>query len=113
MGDNGGLFFRIRNICRTAISIRRISEIAYHRILAAANVTSTSIYQLQSTEAISALVPLAVAAPKDAFRKIIEIPPGAGYIPKNAELNIYESAALQERARADHRNVLKRISELC
>ncbi|MGD0053409.1 MAG: hypothetical protein ABSD03_16520, partial [Vulcanimicrobiaceae bacterium] len=50
-----------------------------------------------------------VAAPTDALRSIEAIPPGAGYSPRSdsARLNIYESAALQERARKDHQTALQ------
>jgi hypothetical protein len=94
-------------------AVRRLSEVAYHRILAAADVVSSSLERLQSTEAVSALLlPSAVSAPKDAFRTIVDIPPGAGYVPHDTIVDVYESAALQERARADHQRVLSVISEL-
>ena len=50
-------------------------------------------------------------AAADTFRIIREIPPGAGYIPRAAMLDINESAALQERARADHQAVLKLVAD--
>jgi len=94
-------------------AVRRISEVAYYRILAAGEVVSTSLERLPSTETISPLLlPHAPQAPKDAFRTIVTIPPGAGYVPHDTIVNVYESAALQERARADHQNVLSSISEL-
>jgi hypothetical protein len=114
MRDPRGLFYETESNASPPFqsAVRRISEIVYHRILAAAEVSSTGLERLQSTEQISASIPLTMpGAPTDKFRKIIEIPPGAGYVPKNTILNVYESAALQERARADHQDVLKRISE--
>jgi hypothetical protein len=94
-------------------AVRRLSEVAYHRILAAGDVVSTSLDRLPSTEAVSPfLLPEPSYAPKDAFRIIVDIPPGAGYVPHNAIVNVNESAALQERARADHQAVLARISSL-
>lgn len=92
-------------------SVRDISETAYFRILAAAGVSST-ISRLPSTEALTD-VPLPVAAaaiPRDRFREITTIPAGAGYVPSgDAILNVFESAALQERARSDHQDVLASI----
>ena len=94
-------------------AVRRLSEIAYHRMLAAADVVSTSLDALPSTEAVSPLyLAHSQAAPKDNFRRIVDIPAGAGYVPRDTIVNVYESAALQERARADHQRVLKEISFL-
>jgi hypothetical protein len=93
-------------------SVRDISEIAYYRILAAAAVNSNAISLLPSTDSLlEAPLPLAASSiPRDRFRQITEIPPGAGYVPSpDAILNVYESAALQERARADHQNTLASI----
>jgi hypothetical protein len=47
------------------------------------------------------------AWPKDGFREIERVPPGAGYVPRSGDPpNVYEAAALQERAREDHQRVL-------
>lgn len=93
-------------------AVRTISETAYWRILAAGGVTQLELNQLPDTESIAASpypLPL-VAAPTDVFRDILEIPPGAGYVPHgDTKLNVYEAAALQERARADHQRVLQTI----
>jgi hypothetical protein len=94
-------------------AVRRLGEVAYHRILAAADVVSTSLDTLPSTETVS---PFYLAgtptAPRDAFRTIVDIPPGAGYVPRDTIVDVNESAALQERARADHQAILQRISVL-
>jgi hypothetical protein len=90
-------------------AVRTISETAYWRILTAGGVTQSEMNALPETETIAASpYPLPfVAAPTDPFRPISSIPPGAGYVPKgDTKLNIYEAAALQERARADHQRVL-------
>jgi hypothetical protein len=94
-------------------AVRRISETAYHRILAEAGVTAASIEAMPSTEAVSAFyLPSATTQPpRDHFRIIKQVPPGAGYVPHNTELNVYESAALRERARADHQRVLSLIAD--
>ena len=93
-------------------AVRDISETAYYRILAAGAVSSRGIAFLPSTEALLDVpMPLAAASiPRDRFREITAIPAGAGYVPSgDAILNVFESAALQERARADHQDVLASI----
>lgn len=95
-------------------AVREISEIAYHRILAAADVALTGVSLLPNT-ALIAKQPYSSPArwPVDPFRVITEIPAGAGYLPRgNEPPNVYESAALQERARADHQTVLASIAAL-
>jgi hypothetical protein len=95
-------------------AVRDISETAYYRILAAGDVSSAGLSLLPSTESLVDL-PLPVAAssvPRDAFREISTIPPGAGYVPSGSlPLNVYESAALQERARSDHQGILTMIQQ--
>ncbi|MDP9106719.1 MAG: hypothetical protein M3N49_12410 [Candidatus Eremiobacteraeota bacterium] len=90
-------------------AVRTISETAYWRILTTGGVTQIELNALPDTETIAASpypLPL-VAAPTDPFRPISDIPPGAGYVPRgDTKLNIYEAAALQERAREDHQRVL-------
>lgn len=92
-------------------AVRDISETAYFRILAAGAVSSRGLALLPSTESLLDFpAPSAVNVPRDRFREITTIPPGAGYVPSgNAILNVFESAALQERARADHQDVLASI----
>jgi hypothetical protein len=93
-------------------AVRTISETAYWRILTAGGVTQSETNALPETDTIAASpypLPL-VAAPTDPFRQISDIPPGAGYVPRgDTKLNVYEAAALQERARADHQRVLQVI----
>jgi len=112
--DFTGNFYETENAAPPPFrsAVRRLSETAYHRILSEAGVTAASIESMPSTEAISAFyLPSGPAAPpRDQFRRILEIPPGAGYVPHQTELNVYESAALQERARADHQCVLGLIA---
>jgi hypothetical protein len=93
-------------------AVRDISETAYYRILAAGDVSSAGLSLLPNTESlIDVPLPLAASSiPRDRFREITSIPPGAGYVPSGASpLNVYESAALQERARSDHQGVLALI----
>lgn len=91
-------------------AVRDIPETAYWKILAAADVKAAGISLLPSTELVAMQSYAAVAAPIDSLRQIEAIPPGAGYKPRgDNRVNIYESAALQERARADHQRVLQMI----
>jgi hypothetical protein len=95
-----------------ASSVRDISETAYYKILAAADASSATLSLLPSTDNLQDIVAAVglPTAPKDGFREISAIPPGAGYVPSgNTFVNVYESAALQERARKDHQLVLKVI----
>jgi hypothetical protein len=93
-------------------AVRTIGEIPYQRVLAAANVTSLGISLLPSTAEIAASSYFGkpLNAPTDDVRRISEIPPGAGYVPRlGYKVDVYESAALQERARADHQKILRNI----
>ncbi|HEY9084962.1 MAG TPA: hypothetical protein VIN40_03360 [Candidatus Tyrphobacter sp.] len=93
-------------------AVREISETAYWKILASANVMAMAIPMLPSTEAISRAPYAATAAPLDELRATNSIPPGAGYKPRGDNRpNVYESAALQERARADHQDVLRLLQQ--
>jgi len=95
-------------------AVRTIGEIPYQRILAAANVTNLGISLLPSTDELVATsyygVP--IPPPLDGVRRITQIPAGAGYVPQAGHRpDIYESAALQERARADHQDILRKIGD--
>jgi hypothetical protein len=97
-----------------ASSVRDISETAYYKILAAADASSATLPLLPSTESLDDIIAAVgvTTPPRDNFREISEIPPGAGYVPSgNPFLNVYESAALQERARDDHQIVLRTIQK--
>lgn len=94
-------------------AVRAITDIAYHRILAAAGVAVTGVSLLPSTERLIAMPSPAerMRWPKDVLRTAARIPEGAGYVPRDGvAIDVYESAALQERARADHQRVLQTIS---
>src|ERR1700693_831962 len=93
-------------------AVRALGEIPYQRILAAAEVASLGISLIPSTEEVwsSGYFGSPVAAPLDDFRTALEIPEGAGYVPHPGHsIDIYESAALQERARSDHQKILRLI----
>jgi hypothetical protein len=95
-------------------AVREISDIAYHRMLAAAGVALTGVSLLPNTTLVPTLPYAAVSRwPMDDFRTIREIPGGAGYVPRGGDPpNVYEAAALQERARKDHQGVLASIAAL-
>ncbi len=91
-------------------AVRVIDQIGYHRILAAAGVAFVGVSQMPSTEAVAATGYLGrpIDFPKDVLREARVIPSGAGYTPHGERaIDVYESASLQERARADHQATLK------
>ena len=113
MMDSRGTYYETETATPPAFqsAVRSISETAYWKILAAADTSALGVSLLPSTEAIAAQPYAAAAgAPVDKFRSATTIPPGAGYQPSgDNRLNVYESAALQERARADHQRVLQLV----
>ena len=82
---------------------RPIRETAYYRILMLGGVSVGREFAppLTTETVLSAgYSPLVVEAPRDDFREAITIPEGTGYVPSGKALpSVYESAALQERAR--------------
>ena len=93
-------------------AVRSLGEIAFQRILAAAAVTSLGISLIPSTEEIAAssYYGSPVGFPTDGLRIAHEIPEGAGYVPRAGQpADVYESANLQERARADHQRILRMV----
>jgi hypothetical protein len=88
-------------------AVRELTDVAFHRILAAAGVAVTGVSQLPSTLRLPSYTAAPASWPTDAFRPMDRVPPGAGYIPRAGDPpNVYEAATLQERARADHQRVL-------
>ena len=91
---------------------RQIRETAYYRILMLGGVSAAHEFAPVTTESVLSSVysPLIAEAPKDAFREALIIPEGTGYVPSGKSLpSVYESAALQERARKDHNATLELI----
>lgn len=95
-------------------SVRELSIYDYHRLLIAGGVTLGEIESLPTVDdLLEGLVSPLLLAPKDILRTAAAIPNGTGYVWHGGPLpNLAESAALQERARADHQNVLRHISQL-
>lgn len=92
---------------------RPVRETAFYRILMLGGVSAGREFAPPvTTEAAVAIgyAPPLSAVPKDALREAIVIPEGTGYVPSGKALpSIYESAALQERARKDHNATLEMI----
>jgi hypothetical protein len=91
---------------------RQIRETAYYRILMHGGVSAAREFVPVTTESVlsSGYSPLITEAPKDVFREALIIPEGTGYVPSGKALpSVYESAALQERARKDHNATLELI----
>jgi len=92
---------------------RPIRETAYYRILMLGGVSAGREFAPSvTTEAAVAVgyAPPLSKVPKDALREAIVIPEGTGYVPSGRALpSVYESAALQERARKDHNATLEMI----
>jgi hypothetical protein len=94
---------------------RAIRETAYYRILMLGGVSAGREFGPPvSTESVVSMgySPLIVEAPRDAFREVLTVPEGTGYIPSGKALpSVYEAAALQERARKDHNATLELIRQ--
>lgn len=91
---------------------RQIRETAYYRILMLGGVSAGREFAPISTESVLSIgySPLIAEAPRDVFREALTIPEGTGYVPSGKALpSVYESAALQERARKDHNATLELI----
>ena len=93
-------------------SVRDLSLYDYHRILIAGGVALSDVETLPTVDdLLDGLVSQLVMAPTDPLRRATSIPDGTGYEWRGGALpNLAESAALQERARADHQRVLRRIA---
>jgi len=93
-------------------SARRLSDTAFFRILALGGISSRADFSpVVTTESVISLGFSTLAtAPTDAFRLVEKIPQGTGYVPSGAPgPDLFESAALQERARKDHQAILEHV----
>ncbi|HEY6450112.1 MAG TPA: hypothetical protein VIX60_05475 [Candidatus Cybelea sp.] len=91
---------------------RQIRETAYYRILMLGGVSARREFAPITTESVLSIgySALIAEAPRDVFRLALTIPEGTGYVPSGKALpSVYESAALQERARKDHNATLELI----
>lgn len=111
--DGNGQMYESRYTNRSAFqgqSVRHIDDLDFYRILAAAGLTGSVFADAPSVaDAIAGRVSPLIAPPRDAFRPLSVVPDGTGYRPTGNAIDVYESAALQERARADHQDTLRLI----
>jgi hypothetical protein len=92
-------------------AVRPVRESAYYRILAAGGVSAGREFSplLTSESVVGVGYSGYREAPKDGLRTLVTVPPGTGYVPKGTLPNVFEAAALQERARRDHQVTLDLI----
>jgi hypothetical protein len=92
---------------------RPLRETAFYRNLSLGGVSAGREFATPvTTDSVLAMgySPLLIEAPRDTFREALVIPEGTGYVPSGKALpSVYESAALQERARKDHNATLELI----
>lgn len=96
-------------------SVRPIADLDYYRILAAAGLTGLVWQQAPSVDDVLSGIVIPSAAldvPRDAFRPLDVVPEGTGYRPTGRTIDVFEAAALQERARADHQDTLKLVKAM-
>lgn len=96
-------------------SVRAIDDIDYYRILNAAGLTGAAWSEAPTVDDVMSgltLLPTNLSPPRDAFRELVEVPDGTGYRPTGRAIDVVESAALQERARGDHQDTLKRVKAM-
>ncbi len=99
----------------TGRSVRRILPTDYFRILATAGIHGDAFGDLADTQKLISLpysmLPV-TKAPTQPLRIVDRIPPGTGYRPTGNPIDLLEAAALQERARRDHQDVLRILQQL-
>ncbi len=90
-------------------SVRHIDDFDYYRILAAAGLTGAMFDEAPTIDDVmdGRVSPL-VTPPLYEFRPMNVVPEGTGYVPTGSVgPDVQESAALQERARADHQATVR------
>lgn len=96
-------------------SIRYIDDLDFYRVLNAAGLTSAIWQQAPTIDDVVSgmLVPAyGIMPPLDKFRPLTVVPDGTGYRPTGKVIDVFEAAALQERARADHQATLKIVKRM-
>lgn len=113
--DPAGKMYESRFGNRSAFqgqSIRHIDDFDFYRILAAAGLTGSIFSEAPSVQdVLLGKASLLTTPPRDAFRQLDVVPPGTGYRPTGTYPDAQESAALQERARADHQDTLRMLKD--
>ncbi|HKU80739.1 MAG TPA: hypothetical protein VJP76_01115 [Candidatus Tumulicola sp.] len=101
--------FRDRNAFQGR-SVRYVGDLDFYRILDAAGLTAAVWSQAPTVDdVVAGLVSPVYGSepPRDAFRPLDVVPDGTGYRPTGKTIDVFEAAALQERARADHQATLR------
>jgi hypothetical protein len=96
-------------------SVRHVDDLDYFRILSAAGLTGAVWNEAPTVDDVASglLVPQPMRdIPRDPFRPLLAVPDGTGYRPTGKTIDVFEAAALQERARADHQQTLKLVKAL-
>ncbi|MDQ2865021.1 MAG: EVE domain-containing protein [Candidatus Eremiobacteraeota bacterium] len=94
-------------------SIRHVDDLDFYRILAAAGLTGAMFGEMPTvSDVIAGRASPLLMPPRDPFRPLHAVPPGTGYRPNGSVPDVQESAALQERARADHQDTLSLFKRL-
>ena len=93
-------------------SIRYIDDLDFHRILDAAGLTGSALsYAPTVDDVLYGRISAIVVPPVDDFRSLLVVPEGTGYRPQGVVPNVFDAAALQERARADHQGTVRLLKE--
>lgn len=112
--DAYGVYYETGNaqpIMLRGRSVRRVTMERYHNILAA-GLAYSALPESAAVNVQDIGIYAPAFAPKDAFREMLEVPAGTGYVPRGGNIpDPYEAAALHERARADHQETLRLIVE--
>ena len=96
-------------------SVRFIDDLDYYRILGAAGLTGAIWHDAPSVNDVLSGLVVPVPTfdiPRDPFRPLTTVPDGTGYRPTGKVIDVFEAAALQERARADHQDTLKLVKAM-
>ncbi|HVS47253.1 MAG TPA: hypothetical protein VMS32_11410 [Verrucomicrobiae bacterium] len=112
--EGSGIFIETENLQKPQFqsAARPVRETAYFRILMHGGISSGREFSPLVTSETAMLSDYLspIDVPMDLFREIHKIPEGTGYVPSGKALpSVYESAALQERARKDHNWTLELI----
>jgi hypothetical protein len=119
--EPGGRFYESPFFTRNAFqgrAVRKISSVDFTRILVAAGLRGDPLASLGNVDdAASAFDPLMLdrfprSPPRQPLVTIVDIPDGAGYIATGRQVDLLESAGLQERARADHQRLLRALHRM-
>lgn len=109
--DSAGRMYESQYPNRNAFqgnSVRHIDELDFHRILIAAGLVGSVLADAPSVDdVIAGRVSPLLEPPRDVFRALDVVPDGTGYRPNGIGPDVFEAAALQERARGDHQETLK------